>query len=282
MRLAWLLVVLLAGCPGHASYPEPKLTNQEVLDHLAKQRAELTSFVADTTMDYWVGNQRTKGEVLVMGAVGAKIRFAALSPAGGSTIAEMACDGQSFVYVDYQNNCWLTGPCDARSIAQFFHIDLQPDDFVHLALGTPPVIANATAQLTWDGKQGIERVALTGAEGRQRLELDLKDQRWDVLVAALDGPDGKARWSVENRDFVVVDGHRVPGKTRFRSPANAQDLVVDWGSTDNRKVNVELPADKFQLAAPSGLPTCGNGAPPPATTPAAGNATSRPAAPPAQ
>ena len=47
-------------------------------------------------MDYWLGNQRAKGEVLVMGKPGAKVRFAALSPAGGSTIAEMACDGTSF------------------------------------------------------------------------------------------------------------------------------------------------------------------------------------------
>ena len=68
------------------------------------------------------------------------MRFAALSPAGGSTIVEMACDGTNYVYVNYQNNCALTGPCNAQSVAMFFGIELEPDDFLHLALGTPPSI----------------------------------------------------------------------------------------------------------------------------------------------
>ena len=94
---------MLLGCAGTSKssrpYAEPKV--DDIVARLAKVRGELTSFRADSTMDYWLGNQRAKGEVLVMGATGAKVRFAALSPAGGSTMAEMACDGQTFVYVDY-------------------------------------------------------------------------------------------------------------------------------------------------------------------------------------
>src|SRR5690606_38090080 len=117
----------------------------------------MTSFRGNSTMDYWLSGQRAKGDVLVMGTVGKRVRFAALSPAGGSTIAEMACDGENFVYLDYQNNCALTGPCDARSIATFFAIELEPDDFLHLALGTPPTLDNATGTVTWDGSKGVER-----------------------------------------------------------------------------------------------------------------------------
>src|SRR5262249_22135248 len=162
-----------------------------------------------------LGDQRTKGDVEIMGVVGSKLRFAALSPAGGSTIAEMACDGTNFVYVDYQRNCTLSGPCDQRSIAQFFHIDLQPGDFIHLALGTPPVV-DGTPTLTWDGTNenlviGDEKIAV-------------KPDTWDVTSAEI-----KGAWSVENRDFVEVAGQRLPGKTRFRSAANKQDLLVDWG-----------------------------------------------------
>jgi hypothetical protein len=247
------LLVTLAGCPGHPAYPDPKATLPDVLAHLTKQRDELTSFVADSTMDYWLGDQRAKGEVLVMGAVGAKLRFAALSPAGGSTMAEMACDGTNFVYVDYQKNCTLSGPCDQRSIAQFFRIELQPDDFVHLALGTPPVI-EGTGTLSWDSGSGQEKMQLTGAGGTQRLAI--KYDTFDVVSSELVGSDGKVRWSVENADFTVIDGHRLPGKTRFKSPANQQDLLVDWGSTSNRKVNTALDAQKFVLQAPQGLPGC--------------------------
>ncbi|HTR53808.1 MAG TPA: hypothetical protein VMJ10_24105 [Kofleriaceae bacterium] len=248
--LGWALSC--AGCPGNVSHPDaPKLTAQEAVDKLAAQRAAKTSFVADTTMDYWLGSQRAKGEVLVMGAVGAKLRFAALSPAGGSTMAEMACDGTNFVYVDYQNNCQLAGPCDQRSIAQFFHIALQPDDFIHLALGTPPVI-EGTPKLTWDGKH--ENLEVTGAQGTQHVAF--APDTYDVAASDLAGADGKVRWSVENRDFVAVGGQRVPGKTRFKSAANQQDLLVDWGSADNRKINTALPPEKFALQAPAGLPNC--------------------------
>ena len=258
MRLA-CLVLLLAGCPGHASYPEPKTSAQDVLGKLAQQRAARTSFVADTTMDYWLGSQRAKGEVLVMGAVGAKVRFAALSPAGGSTMAEMACDGSNFVYVDYQNNCTLSGPCDQRSIAQFFHIELAPDDFVHLAVGTPPVIAG-DATMKWDASSGTENLTIKGPDGTQQIAVHGDD----VTSSSVTGSDGKVRWSVQNVDFTTVDGQRVPGKTRFKSPANAEDLLVDWGS--GRKINSQIDPSKFQLTAPAGLKPCG-GSPSPSPSP---------------
>jgi len=259
MRLALIavLAVLACGCPPSVKPDHPMPTVAEVADRLAKARAELTSFVADATMDYWLGNQRTKGEVLVMGAIGAKVRFAALSPAGGSTLAELACNGKDFVLVDYQNNCQRTGPCTGQSIAQFFHIDLEPDDFVHLAVGTPPVIANPTGTVTWDSEHGWDKVELKGADGsRQKLTIDGKGGHYDVIASELAGPDGKQRWSVANEDFVDVGGHRVPGKSHFKSPLNQQDLVVDWGAASNRQTNSQLGDDKFKLEPPAGLKPC--------------------------
>lgn len=249
--------MLACGCP-HGGTPRDHAapTVAEIVDKLGKARAELTSFVADSTMDYWLGGQRAKGEVLVMGAVGAKVRFAALSPAGGSTMAELACDGKDFVYVDYQKNCTRSGPCDEHSIAQFFRIDLQPDDFVHLAVGTPPVLANPTGTVTWDGDHGYEKVELHGDGGTQKLTIDDKNGHFDVVASELAGADGKTRWSVANTDFIEVAGHRVPGKTRFKSPANDQDLLVEWGGKDSRQINTQLGDDKFKLAAPAGLPLC--------------------------
>jgi hypothetical protein len=259
MRLAFVLFLIACGGGGGGGkstrpYPEP--TVDDIVARLAKARAELTSFRADSTMDYWLGGQRAKGEVLVMGAVGAKVRFAALSPAGGSSMAEMACDGQSFVYVDYQNNCAITGPCNERSIAQFFHIDLAPDDFLHLAVGTPPMVANPKGTLTWDATRGIEHVELAGTEGTEKLAIDMKDGHFDVLDAELVGTDGKTRWSVTNTAFTDVGGKRVPNKTQFKSPLNKQDLLVDWGEAANRSVNVALAAAKFQLVPPAGLRSC--------------------------
>ena len=77
MRFALVVSVLACGCP-HGPVPnsQPELTVAQVVDRLAKERGELTAFRADSTMDYWLGSQRMKGEVLVMGKTGAKVRFA--------------------------------------------------------------------------------------------------------------------------------------------------------------------------------------------------------------
>jgi hypothetical protein len=257
MRLVLALALLACGCPGGGGVnrPYPAQTPEQITAKLEKKSAELTSFTADSTMDYWLGNQRMKGEVLVMGTPGAKVRFAALSPAGGSTLLEMACNGQDFVLVDYQNNCALTGPCNADSIAQFFRIALAPDDFFHLAVGTPPILPNATGTLSWDSKHGYEKLLLKSSAGTQKLTIDMKGGRTDIIDSELAGPDGKVIWSVANADFTDVAGHRVPGKTRFKSPDNQQDLLVEWG--DSRQLNTPLDNSKFVLQPPPGLQRCG-------------------------
>jgi hypothetical protein len=169
----------------------------------------------------------------------------------------MACDGTNFVYVDYQNNCSLSGPCDAQSIATFFGIALEPDDFLHLALGTPPIVTGAQGKSTWDSSRGVWKAELSGSDGTQTLAIDNKEARWDVLETELKGTDGKVRWSVKNTDFDKVEGsgeRRVPKKTQFKSPVGNQDLLVQW---DDLVVNQQLAPDKFVLTAPAGLPTCG-------------------------
>ena len=150
--------MLASGCP-HGEPPRPSgpsPTVAEVVDRLNRAKAELHSFTGEAVMEYWLNGDRFKGDVLAMGEAGAKVRIAALSPAGGSTLAEMACDGQRFVSVNYQNNCVLTGPCTKQSIASLFGIELAPDDFLHLALGTPPVIAQPTGAVTWDAGGAFE------------------------------------------------------------------------------------------------------------------------------
>lgn len=257
MRLALVALVLACGCPHHdIPRDHPQLTVQEVVDRMAKARDALTSFrtTSNAQMDYWLGNQRMKGDVLIMAKPGSMIRFAALSPAGDSTIVEMACNGKDFVLVDHQNNCALTGPCDRTTIARFFHVDLEPDDFVHLALGTPPVIADATGTVTWDGNKGVDRVELRGAQGVQKIAIDDGGGRWDVTECELDDASGKQVWSVVNADFKDANGHRLPGKQRFRTPAEKSDLIVEW---DSREVNPQLTNNQFVLEVPPGVATCG-------------------------
>ena len=260
LSLAAVMLVACAGCPGsNTGKPRPyaKPDVAALLERLAKQRDARTAFTGESKMDYWIGDQRVKGDVLVMGTTGKKVRFNALSPAGGDVLLDMACGGTNFAYVDKQNNCQLAGPCDRSSIAAMLHIELDPDDFLHLALGTPPILASATGTSEWDGS--YEKVTLTSAAGSQTLHLDLRDGRLDVIDGEMKDAAGKVVWSVKNADFENVPDanqgeHRLPTKTQFKSPREKADLVVEWGQ---RTINPTIDDAKFVVTVPDGLPRCG-------------------------
>jgi hypothetical protein len=205
-----------------------------------------------------------KGTVLVMGTAQRQVRFNALSPQGGGVLADMACNGTDFAYVDFQNNCQLTGPCTRSSIAQLLRVELEPEDFFSLALGVVPIHPQATGTVAWDASKGHERVVLESPAGKQTILIDARSGRSDVLSSQLVGPDGKVVWSVENTDFQTVKDaksgeHRLPGKTRFKSPSQEADLLVDW---KERGVNVTIDPAKFKVNVPEGLARCGNQAAP--------------------
>ncbi len=250
-----------AACPGPQSHPRPPGADDvaQVVARLGAAREAQTSFRGASVMDYWLGKDRVKGSMLVMGSVGAKVRFNALSPAGESVLADLACDGKDFVLVDFQNNCALTGPCSRDSIAQLLRISLSPDDFLHLALGQTPVLPDASGTATWDASRGHERVSLKSAGGSQDIVIDGRDGRWDVLSSELRDASGAVVWKVENTDFSEVKDaagkpHRVPTKSRLTQPGQEADLIVEW---EERELNVELSDDKFKLEPPPGLPRCG-------------------------
>lgn len=265
MKLVWSAVVvcLLCGCPqkGGTYQPPAALPSaKDVIARLGKVREERRSFTSESVMDYWLGKDRVKGTVLVMGTAQRQVRFNALSPQG-PVLADMACNGTDFQYVDFQNNCQLTGPCTRQSIAQLLHVALEPEDFFSLAVGAVPIDPQATGTVAWDAAKGQERVELASPAGKQTIVIDARDGRSDVLSSQLVGPDGKVVWSVENADFQAVKDeksgaeHRLPGKTRFKSPQQEADLLVDW---NGRKINVAIDPAKFHVSVPEGLPRCGS------------------------
>jgi hypothetical protein len=266
MRLACslLAVCLACGCPPKGSTHKPPAalpSAKDVIARLAKLRAARSSFTAESVMDYWLGKDRVKGTVLVMGTAQRQVRFNALSPQGGSVLADMACNGTAFAYVDFQNNCQLTGPCTRSSIAQLLRVELEPEDFFSLALGVVPIHPQAAGTVEWDAAKGHERVVLESPAGKQTIVIDARDGRSDVLSSQLVRADGKVVWSVENTDFQTVKDassgeHRLPGKTRFKSPTQEADLLVEW---KERAVNVAINPTKFTVNVPAGLPPCGGG-----------------------
>jgi hypothetical protein len=253
------------GCAcSHPTYvqPYPKPSEAAVLDALAARRAAARSFVAETTMDFRSDKDRVKTTVLVMGTIGARVRFNALDPAGGSTLADLACDGTDFTFVDFQKNCQLTGPCNQDAIASLLRLRLDPDDFVLMALGQVPLVADPRVTVEWDKDRGAEIVDLLAGDGQRRQRVVLNGKTgasWEIVESTVWDAAGKVEWKLSNKDFHDLradDGTtlRVPAKSRLEQPSTGADLIVKW---DERTLDPELGDEKFQLEPPPGLPTCG-------------------------
>jgi hypothetical protein len=265
MRLALLsiaLLVLACGCPHKYPKPAHEPSADELVNHLAEVRAAVHSFkTVETKMDYWIGDDRFRGTVYLMGELGAKVRMNALRP-DGDVAADLACNGSDFVYEDHLNNCQLTGPCNSRSIAALVRVPLEPDDFLFLALGATPVIDGKGA-VSWDAKHGHWRLELAGSDGRQQtIEVDDHDGKgvWDLVHSEVRGSDGKPLWTVDHQSYRVAkdaDGvdHRVPGKSHVTTPAEKSDLIVEWGG--DLEVNLSLPPEAWALEADPAIATCG-------------------------
>jgi hypothetical protein len=254
------LAVLAAACPRSTpERPYPAPTAEALLSYLQAQTEKARSLRAESTMDYWVGGERARGTVLMMAEPGAKVRINALSPAGDTVAADLACDGASFALVDYNADCQLTGPCDARSIGRLLRVWLEPDELLLLALGGVPLLDGAPA-LTWSGERAAEMLTLSGPGGRtQRVFLQRSgDDHWDVVASMVETPGGDIEWELENRDFHTIEGDdgasfRAPRRTRFQQPAERADLAVRWSE---REANLELNPAAFQMSVPAGLPPC--------------------------
>jgi len=249
------------GCGGTAKvrpYPEPSV--DDVLSHIRERHAATQSFQSESVMDYWVKKDRVKGTVLLLGKPGSRLRFNAENPNGGTVAADLACDGTGYQLIDYNNNCQMTGPCTRETIADFLNVELDPDDFYLLATGSTPIIPDATGTLTWDSKNGHEKVSLESKDGtwRQEIVLDAKDRRWDVLSSIVKDRRGNTEWTLENKEFHDVKDDsgavfRVPSKTKFKQPKRNADLAVVW---KKHRFNIELGPEKFTMNIPDGLAYC--------------------------
>lgn len=254
------------GCScAHQSIPRayPAPTVEQLLAHVRRNGEVVGSYLAESTMDYWVGDQRVKATVLVMGERGSKLRFNALNPATDTTAADLACNGQNFGFLDYQHDCQLTGRCDRRAIAQLLRVSMEPDDFLVLVVGSAPIIPEPTGTVRWDEKRGAEVVELVspGGSWRQTMVLDGRGGpgQWDVLESVVVDAQGAVDWKLQNKRFGPVtakDGQvvRVPEATRFEQPKQKADLQVRW---KERTLNLAIDDAKFKMDVPPGLKVCG-------------------------
>ncbi len=258
-----LALPLLACCPGSKGAPKPDNfpSGDAFVTKLLERQNKAVSFRSlDNRMDYRVGDERIKTTVLVMGERGAKIRFNAENPSG-DVGADLACDGIGFQFVDFNKNCQLSGPCTSEAIAQLLRIDLEPDDFMALAIGAVPILLNASASSEWHSKNGTAVIKLLANDntGSQEIILDGEGAHYDVVGASARDAKGEIEWKLANKDFSETKDEagtvfRVPGRTHFEQPKSKGDLKIRWSE---RELNIQIPPDKYIASVPDGLPECG-------------------------
>ncbi len=110
----------------------------------------------------------------------------------------------------------------------------------------------------WDAGAGKEVLELTGDGGRtQQIVLDAREGRADVISSEVKTAAGVQEWRIDNTGFSTVKDaagapRRVPDKSRFRSPGEKSDLIVEW---NQRELGLEIPAESFQMELP-GVASC--------------------------
>ena len=261
IRLAFVAALLLvAGCPTSSvtrSYPEP--APQAVLDHLRALKERAPTLNAVTKTDVRVGGERANVEVSILAAWGGKLRFIAADP-NHATAADLASNGERYCFVDVHANCAECGAATADTVARLVRIPLEPDQVVAVLMGATPLLEDAEAKveasIEWQPAGGHEILTLKRGDAVQRVVLDGRDRRWDVLESQLT-EGGKTRWKIRHKGFHEVKSAqgqtvRVPADSIFEE--SGDNVRISWRE---QQIGAPLAAGKFQLTPPPGLAACG-------------------------
>jgi hypothetical protein len=255
--LGGLIVLALAGCPGPIARPYPAPPGPDLVAHVRDRAKVVPVLKAETRTDVRVGKDRANVSVLIWAEQSGKLRFQAMNP-NDSLAADLASDGQTFCFLDTHANCGSCGKATPDNVARLIRIPLEPDEVVAVLVGGAPVLPDDTPEVTWDEKNGREILSLEAEGWKQKVVLDGRDKRWDLLEAEMLEPNGKLFWRVRHKDFHEVAG---PGGAKVRLPGASlfeqgdQKVRIEW------KVQAadQTPPEKaFQMDLPPGLADCGS------------------------
>jgi Domain of unknown function (DUF4292) len=250
------MLLAAAGCPGRMVRPYPPPPATDLVAHLQERAQNAPSLKAETRTDVRVGKDRANVSVYIRAAWGGKLRFQAMNP-NDSLAADLAADAGQFCFLDTHANCGACGPATPENVARLIRIPLEPDEVVAVLLGTAPLLPDQTPEVVWDAEGGHEILSLEAEGWKQKIVLDGRDKRWDLVESELRDPQGKLSWRVRHKDFHAVatpDGKqlRLPGTSLFEQ--GSDKVKIDW----REQVIEPAPDDaKFKLSLPEGLAQCG-------------------------
>jgi len=250
---ALVAVVLVAGCPKPAVRPYPPPSADELLAALRGRAEHFKTLRAAAKIDYMAnGGDRAKIKVNLLLARPAKLRIEADSPLGGA-LSTLTSDGTQFSLLDVRSNRFLQGPAKACNVARLARLNIPPDDVVAVLMGGAPLDGKVEG-VTWDPNNGGREVLTLALPdgGRETIQLDAREKRWDVMRAERRDAAGKVLWRVTNEGFKDRDGGvRLPDVEDVEEPPHGADAQIKLRSVEP---NIDLGDDLFRLTPPQGVP----------------------------
>lgn len=248
-----LVVVALAGCPKPAVRPYPPPTAEELMAALRGRAEHFKTLRATAKIDYMQnGGDRAKIKVALLLARPAKLRIEADSPLGGA-LSTLTSDGTQFSLLDVRANRFLQGPAKACNVARLARLNIAPDDVVAVLMGGAP-LDGKIAGASWDPNNGGREVLTLGLPdgGKETIQLDAKDKRWDVMRAERRDRAGKLLWRVTNDGWKDREGGvRMPDVEDVEEPPHGADAEIKFRSLEP---NLEIDDKLFRLEPPQGVP----------------------------
>lgn len=248
------LVLFCAACPppppALRPYPAPKAG--ELMAAIAAQAHQVRSLRADAKVDHTAeGGKRVKVTLRMLVARGGQLRLEAEAPLVGP-VATLVSDGQHFELLDLRNNRFFEGQASACNVARLIRIEMAPEDVVAILTGSAP-IEGVPDGVSWDPEGGGREVLELRAQdgGTERVWLDARDRRWDLLAAERHDVAGRLLWRVEHEDFQNRGGGvRLPSRTHVSEPPVKADARLRFRSLEP---NVPVDPAVFHLAPPPGV-----------------------------
>ena len=250
---ALVAVVLFAGCPKPAVRPYPPPTAAELMAALRGRAEHFKTLRATAKIDYMQnGGDRAKIKVNLLVERPDKLRIEADSPLGGA-LSTITSDGTQFSLLDVRNNRFLQGPANACNVARLARLNIPPADVVAVLMGGAP-LDGTIAGVSWDPNNGGREVLTLALPdgGRQIIQLDAKDKRWDVMRAERRDAAGKVLWRVTNDGWKDRDGGvRLPDVEDVEEPPHGADAEIKFRGVEP---NIHLGDELFRLQPPDGVP----------------------------
>jgi len=230
----YLVILLLAFAVGCAprrlpQAPPPPLSAEHLLASLEARRHALAALRGVARVEYQDAHERGSARQAVAVARPDRFRLEIFSPVGLASLT--TCDGKILAAYFPQENTIYRGAATPLNVARYLRIVLSVKEAVNLLLGFPPVLSQASPELSRRVEGAVPpsaaeaRMNLAEGRGRYRLDLSLANAGKQVLwfddrtllptKSEEIASDGSPIFTVSFADYREINGLRFPFEIAF-------------------------------------------------------------------